>query len=101
MLVKRPQFFSENDATVEEMRRLIHLAGTDTFMMMLIKQNDGYILQMRARHRGNSYALKSEKARNRRVFKNPEAAFRICQSLGFEYVTVSLEQTKEQTGVAV
>lgn len=76
---------------LDGLRRLISIMGVQSMQVALVRVDGGYSLNAFAGQRApKTFFLKAEKTKERRVFKSPESAFRICKSLGYERVVVEL-----------
>lgn len=79
--------------TVDQLRNLLSaVVGVEVMHVHLVRIDGGYELRAHTgyNHIKKAFVVVSEKSQKRRVFKTPQAAFRICQVLGLDVVTVEL-----------
>jgi hypothetical protein len=78
--------------SISSFRSLISGVGVDMFHLTLFQVDGGY--ELRARTGFNrvqkGWIMKAEKSPGRRLFKTPQAAFRVAAELGFDFVEVKL-----------
>lgn len=76
---------------LDQLRRLISIVGVQGMQIALCKTDDGFFLNVFPGQRSEkSFYLKAEKSKDRRIFKNPQSAFRVCKQLGYSRVIVEL-----------
>lgn len=76
---------------LDGLRRLVSIMGVQSMQVALVRVDGGYSINAFAGQRApKTFFLKTEKTKDRRIFKSPETAFRICKDLGYDRVVVEL-----------
>lgn len=76
---------------LDQLRRLISIVGVQGMQVALVRVDGGYSINAFAGQRAQkTFFLKAEKTKERRIFKSPQSAFRICKSLGYDRIVVEL-----------
>lgn len=78
--------------SISSLRSLISSVGVQMFHLTLIEVSGGYELRARTGFNrvNKGWLMKAERSPGRRLFKTPQAAFRVAADLGFDFVEVKL-----------